>query len=190
MYQGNSPRSSSKRPGGGEFTRVSKGGRPPFRKTAPGGGSSGASSRPSFGGSSRSSYGTTSTPGSSAPSRPSFSRSSSAGSRPSFSRGGKPSFGGRSGGSRHAAPKGDHIDVSRFINKAVITESSPTYQPAHAFADFNIDARLKHAIASHGYSYPTPIQDKAIPHIDGPGRRGHRQHRYRQDSCVSHSSYK
>ncbi len=159
MYQGNSPRSSSKRPGGGEFTRVSKGGRPPFRKTPPGGNSA----RPSFGGSSRPSFSATSTPGSRAPSRPSFSRGGSSASRPSFSRGGssRPSFnrGGR------GAPKGDHIDVSRFINKAVITESSPTYQPAHAFADFNIAPALKHNIASHGYAYPTPIQDKAIPHI-------------------------
>jgi superfamily II DNA/RNA helicase len=100
-----------------------------------------------------------STPGSHAPSRPSFSRG---GSRPAFSRGGKPSHGGSRG---RGAPKGQHIDVSRFINKAVITESAPTYQPAHAFADFNIDPRLKHNIASKGYAFPTPIQDKAIPHI-------------------------
>src|SRR3569623_1537326 len=156
MYQGSSPRSSNSRPGGGEFTRRSKGGRPPFRKTPPGGGSA----RPSFGGSSRPSFSATSTPGSRAPSRP-FSRGGSS-ARPSFSRGGsRPSFnrGGR------GAPKGDHIDVSRFINKAVITETAPTYQPAHAFADFNIDSKLKAAIASHGYTYPTPIQDKAIPHI-------------------------
>ncbi len=148
MYQGSSANNSSKRPGGGSFTRRSKGGRPPFRKTPPGGGSQGGFSRPSFS--------ATSTPGSRAPSRPSFHRGG--GSRPSFSRGG-------GGGRGRGAPKGDHIDVSRFINKAVITESSPTYQPAHAFADFNIDNHLKHAIASHGYSYPTPIQDKAIPHI-------------------------
>jgi len=153
MYQGSSPRSSNKRPGGGEFTRVSKGGRPPFRKTPPGGGSS----RPAFGGS-RPSF--TSTHGSSAPSRPAFRSSKShfgsSHSRPSFNRGGR---GGR------GAPKGDHIDVSKFINKAVITESSPAYQPAHAFNDFNIDIKLKHNITSHGYAYPTPIQDKAIPHI-------------------------
>ncbi|MES2006581.1 MAG: DEAD/DEAH box helicase [Patescibacteria group bacterium] len=160
MYQGNS--FNSARPGGDGFTKRSSGGRPPFRKTPPGGGSS----RPAFG-SSRPSFSATSTPGSRAPSRPSFSRGGSS-ARPSFSRGGSRPQGGRpsfGGGRGRGAPKGDHIDVSRFINKAVITESAPTYQPAHAFSDFNIDARLKHTIASKGYAYPTPIQDKAIPHI-------------------------
>jgi superfamily II DNA/RNA helicase len=91
--------------------------------------------------------------------RPSFRSSKShfkGGGRPNFNRGGR---GGRKG------PSGEHIDVSRFINKAVITESAPVYQPAHAFNDFNIEAKLKHNITSHGYTYPTPIQDKAIPHI-------------------------
>ncbi len=142
MYQGNSDSNYKSRDG---FTKRSKGGRAPFRKSTPTG----------------SRAVSISTPGASAPSRSYSSRPSS--DRPSYSRGGS----GRSnfGGSRHAAPKGDHIDVSRFVNKAIITESAPTYQPAHAFADFNIDTRLKHAIASHGYTYPTPIQDKAIPHI-------------------------
>src|SRR3569623_173757 len=80
------------------------------------------------------------------------------GNRSSFNRGGR-------GGNRRNAPTGEHIDVSRFINKAVITESTPVYQPAHAFNDINLDNRLKHNITSHGYAYPTPIQDKAIPHI-------------------------
>jgi len=31
--------------------------------------------------------------------------------------------------------------------------------------DFNIDPRIKHNIGQKGYATPTPIQDKAIPHI-------------------------
>jgi ATP-dependent RNA helicase RhlE len=139
MYQGNS---ANRRPGGGSgFTRRSKGGRPPFRKTPPGGGHA------------RAAFSTTSTPGSRAPSRPSFSRGGRSGGRSNF------------GGSRHAAPKGQHIDTARFINKAVITETTPHYEPEHTFADFAVDVRLKQNIASKGYTFPTPIQDKAIPHI-------------------------
>src|SRR3569623_101029 len=130
MYQGNS---ANRRP---------QGGRPQFKR-----GPAHRGSRPSF----------TSVPGSSAPARPSY-----GGSRPSFRSskshfkgggGNRSSFnrGGR-GGNRRNAPTGEHIDVSRFINKAVITESSPVYQPAHAFNDFNLDNRLKHNITSHGYA--------------------------------------
>ncbi len=146
MYQGNS--ASSSRPEGSGFTKRSKGGRPPFRKTPPGGGSS----RPAFS--------TTSTPGSRAPSRPSF-----GGARPTYSRTSRPAGRSNFGGSRHAAPKGQHIDTARFINKAVITESTVHYTPEHAFADFAIEHALKNTIAAHGYTYPTPIQDKTIPHI-------------------------
>ena len=143
MYQGNP---ANKRPAGSSsgFTKRSAGGRPPFRKTPPGGGSS------------SSAFSTTSTPGSRAPSRPSFSRAPQGGRS-----GGRSTF----GGNRHAAPKGQHIDVARFINKAVITESTPHYEPEHTFADFAIEQVLKANIASKGYTFPTPIQDKAIPHI-------------------------
>lgn len=57
------------------------------------------------------------------------------------------------------------IDVSRYINKAVITEAVEHFVPEHKFADFQIDARLKGNIVSKGYTTPTPIQDRAIPHI-------------------------
>ena len=81
------------------------------------------------------------------------------------------SRGGRfSGGSRGRAPSrgrgmGDHIDPNRFINKAIITEKVEHFVPEHNFADFLIDERLKANIISKGYVTPTPIQDKAIPHI-------------------------
>jgi len=39
------------------------------------------------------------------------------------------------------------------------------FVPEHAFANFQIDERLKHTIGEKGYITPTPIQDRAIPHI-------------------------
>src|SRR3989344_2905036 len=67
---------------------------------------------------------------------------------------------GRGGGFR-----GDHIDASRFINKAVITEEIDRFVPEHSFADFQVDNRLKQTIAAKGYIEPTPIQDRTIPYI-------------------------
>ena len=86
------------------------------------------------------------------------SRGGYAGGRGGSSRGG--GRGGRSGG-----PKGERIDVSRFINKAVITEEVDNFKPEHNFTDFTIDERLKKNILTKGYTMPTPIQDRVIPHI-------------------------
>lgn len=56
-------------------------------------------------------------------------------------------------------------DVSKFINKATITEEVEVFIPEHKFSDFQIDERLKSNILRKGYELPTPIQDKTIPHI-------------------------
>ncbi len=61
--------------------------------------------------------------------------------------------------------QGGRIDVSRFINKAVITEEAEHFVPEHLFADFKISQTLKNNIIAKGYETPTPIQDRAIPHI-------------------------
>ena len=82
--------------------------------------------------------------------------------RSSFSR---PGFGGRRPSYPRRGFKSTGIDPSRFVNKAVITEQAEHFVPEHAFKDFHIDAELKHNIAAKGYTTPTPIQDKAIPHI-------------------------
>ncbi len=98
------------------------------------------------------------------------------GSRPGYSaRGGTSRGGHRSGGGYrgHAGGggrgrgfnKGQRIDISRFINKAVITETAPHFVPEHAFADFKLEPRLKANIISKGYTTPTPIQDRIIPHV-------------------------
>jgi len=70
-------------------------------------------------------------------------------------------MGGRGGRSF----KGQLIDPSRFINKAVITEEVEHFVPEHAFADFAVAPELKANIINKGYQAPTPIQDRAIPHV-------------------------
>lgn len=70
------------------------------------------------------------------------------------------------GGSRQGGGFGKYIDPARFINKAVITEEKVVhFKPEHQFVDFNIDEKLKKNIVQKGYILPSPIQDKAIPHI-------------------------
>ena len=60
---------------------------------------------------------------------------------------------------------GERIDPARFVNKAVITEEVEHFVPEHMFHDFNVEPRLKQAIATKKYVTPTPIQDRAIPHV-------------------------
>lgn len=66
---------------------------------------------------------------------------------------------------RSRGPKGENISVSRFINKAVVSETVERILPTHQFTDFDIDDALKQAVITKGYTTPTPIQDGAIPHI-------------------------
>ena len=78
--------------------------------------------------------------------------------------GGRGGFGGNRGGGRRG-PADQKINPSLFVNKAVITEEVEKFIPEHAFNDFLIDDRIKANIAKHGFTAPTPIQDKTIPHI-------------------------
>ncbi|MFA7000283.1 MAG: DEAD/DEAH box helicase [Candidatus Paceibacterota bacterium] len=97
---------------------------------------------------------------------PSRSSNYSSGSK-SFgsSRGGFSSGRNRSGGNRNKRKSSyERIDVSRFISKSTVTEKEETYLSTHTFGDFKIDAKLKLAIANKNYIYPSPIQDKSIPH--------------------------
>ena len=56
-------------------------------------------------------------------------------------------------------------DISRFVNRAVPLEKAEPFKPENSFNDFPVDARLKANIVTKGYTEPTPIQDKAIPHV-------------------------
>ncbi|MFZ2831981.1 MAG: DEAD/DEAH box helicase [Minisyncoccia bacterium] len=87
-------------------------------------------------------------------------------SRPPLGRTFNASRGGSSrGGGKRGSRKGQHIDISKFINKTVITEEAVVFTPEHLFKDFIIDERLKANILAKGYNAPTPIQDRVIPHI-------------------------
>jgi len=79
------------------------------------------------------------------------------GQKGGFNRGGR---GGRGGGRPQA-----YVNPSSFINKAVITEAVEHFVPEHRFADFAIDPRVQANIAAKGYTDPTPIQDRAVPHV-------------------------
>ena len=85
--------------------------------------------------------------------------------RRSYGGGGGRSFGNNSRGGSRGGPKSQRIDVSRFINKAIIIEEVKVYIPKHTFADFAIDERIKQNITQKGFETPTPIQDQAIPEI-------------------------
>lgn len=89
-----------------------------------------------------------------------------ASSRPSGRPFGKPSrFGGSASRFAPRRRRGENIDFTRFVNKAVITEEVEHFVPEHSFQDFAVDERLKKSVITHGYKEPTPIQDRTIPHI-------------------------
>ena len=45
---------------------------------------------------------------------------------------------------------GEFNDVSKFVNKAVITEQTAHFVPEHTFSDFKVEERLKENIAAKG----------------------------------------
>ncbi|MEK7128421.1 MAG: DEAD/DEAH box helicase [Patescibacteria group bacterium] len=60
--------------------------------------------------------------------------------------------------------RGERIDFSRFIKKAIHTEEKP-YVSKHTFADFPFNPQLHKNIKGAGFATPRPIQDQAIPTI-------------------------
>jgi len=111
---------------------------------------SSSSSKPSFGGHRPSSGG-------------SYSRGGSSGSRFSGSRRPPQRSGG---GGRGNFKQSQFFDLNRFINKAVVVkETEEHFVPEHTFATFEIEESLKKNIIRKGYVLPTPIQDRAIPHV-------------------------
>jgi len=85
--------------------------------------------------------------------------------------GGRPSFGGRGGSRGGGARRGGfgvfgetEAEISKFMNKTVVTTEEPVFVPEHKFSDFDINENLKKNIIARKYENPTPIQDKTIPH--------------------------
>ena len=60
-------------------------------------------------------------------------------------------------------PKKDYIDPSKFIKVAQPAEEY-AYTPLHSFTDFEVNILIKANLESKGYTTPSPIQDKTIPH--------------------------
>lgn len=85
----------------------------------------------------------------------------SGGSRSRFGNGG-PRGGSRFGVRGKKKTLGEHIDISRFINRAT-TVVEEVYTPNQTFNDFKIHAKLKENIAKRGFVIPSPIQDQSIP---------------------------
>ena len=71
----------------------------------------------------------------------------------------------KSSGASIRGQRGENIDPSKFINKAVKFEGPDHFISEHKFQDFKVDQRLIQAVVMKGYKTPTPIQDQAIPHI-------------------------
>jgi len=62
-------------------------------------------------------------------------------------------------------PQKSFSDLSKFINKSVITEEVVHFVPENSFADFKLSPLLVKNITDKGYTSLTPIQDRSIPHI-------------------------
>jgi len=56
-------------------------------------------------------------------------------------------------------------EISKFMNKTVVTTEEPVFVPEHKFPDFDINEHLKKNVLARKYELPTPIQDKIIPHV-------------------------
>jgi ATP-dependent RNA helicase RhlE len=88
------------------------------------------------------------------------------GPRPNLPRrGGGRSFGPKRFPTRAKRGFSSFSDVSKFVNKAVITEEVENFVPEHTFADFKLSELINRNIALKGYTSLTPIQDRSIPHV-------------------------
>lgn len=63
--------------------------------------------------------------------------------------------------------RGERIDFSRFIKRAVPSElrEEKPYVSKHTFSDFPFNSQLHKNIARAGYINPRPIQDQSIPTV-------------------------
>jgi len=97
-----------------------------------------------------------------------FSSDRGAGSRFSSrgpSRGGFSNRGGAPARGRGFGSFGNtEAEISKFMNRAVVTTEEPVFVPDHKFSDFDLNDHLKKNVAARGYEFPTPIQDKTISH--------------------------
>ncbi len=57
------------------------------------------------------------------------------------------------------------MNPALFVNKVTVTEEVAAFKPEHQFKDFAVDQRLIQSVIAKGYTQPTPIQDRCIPHV-------------------------
>lgn len=62
-------------------------------------------------------------------------------------------------------PRGEHIDVSKYIARLAPGASAQSYKAINRFADFNFCRELKFNLDKRKYLSPTAIQDQSIKHI-------------------------
>lgn len=60
-------------------------------------------------------------------------------------------------------PKKSYIDPKRFVKVAQPVEAE-AYTALHSFDDFDVNSLIKTNLKQKGYTTPSPIQDKTIPH--------------------------
>jgi len=65
--------------------------------------------------------------------------------------------------SNRRGPKKDYIDPSKFI-KVATPSMTEAYTATHSFDDFDVNVLIKSNLAAKGFTAPSPIQDKTIPH--------------------------
>jgi len=75
-------------------------------------------------------------------------------------RSGQNRFRGRSQGSRR--PRGEYIDVSKYIQKTLPESESESVKIQNIFKDFNFCQELQTNLDKRQYLRPTPIQDQGI----------------------------
>ncbi|RJR14882.1 DEAD/DEAH box helicase [Candidatus Microgenomates bacterium] len=68
----------------------------------------------------------------------------------------------RHGSRGNATPS---LHPSAYIRQPAPQQVTPQESITHQFADFAVDEQILRNIATRGFTIPTPIQDKAIPHI-------------------------
>jgi superfamily II DNA/RNA helicase len=84
---------------------------------------------------------------------------------------GRPSFGksnSRSNGSHtrpSRRPRGEFIDISKFVSKAKPGFSAPVVQIKNKFTDFGFCQKINQNLNEIGYLSPTPIQDQSMAQI-------------------------
>jgi ATP-dependent RNA helicase RhlE len=65
---------------------------------------------------------------------------------------------------RSFSKKPAQLDVSLLVKKARVQETTE-HVSAVKFSDFEINEKLMRNITQHGFTQPTPIQEKTIPHM-------------------------